>query len=111
MLDAGPKGRSVDLMDSLRCLHRIQPEVWLRMMGEHLGWAFNDIKENAELDGDQVAVAVGIGRRRVPVLMSSTAYIPGDLHDEHVARLKARIGAEHPTGAVLMFNKPAGWRP
>ena len=53
----------------------------------------------------------GIGRRRVPVLMSSTAYIPGDLHDEHVARLKARIGAEHSTGAVLMFNKPAGWRP
>jgi hypothetical protein len=25
--------------------------------------------------------------------------------------LKAHIGAAHPAGAALMFNKPAGWRP
>ena len=111
MLGPGPKRDPLGLMDSLRCRHPIQPGVWLGMIEEHLGWAFSDVDEDAELDGDQVAVAVGSGRRRVPVLMSAVAYIPGDLRDEHVARLKAHIGAAHPAGAVLMFNKPVGWRP
>lgn len=111
MLGAGPKGCPMDLIDSLRCMHPIQPEVWLGMMEEHLGWAFSDVDEDAERDGDQVAVAVGSGRRRFPVLMSAVTYIPGDLRDKHVARLKAHIGAAHPAGAVLMFNRPVGWPP
>ena len=111
MLGAGPKGRPMDLMDSLRCMHPIQPEVWFGMMEEHLGWAFSDVDGDAERDGDQVMVAVGSGRRRFPVLMSAVTYIPGDLRDKHVARLKAHIGAAHPAGAVLMFNRPVGWPP
>ena len=47
----------------------------------------------------------------MPVFMSAVAYIPGDLNDAHVARLKADIGAAHPAGAVLVFNRPAGWLP
>lgn len=111
MLGAGPKSDPLGLMDSLRCAHPIQPDVWLGMIEEHLGWAFSDVDEDAELDGDQVAVAVGSGRCRLPVLMSAVTYIPGDLRDEHVARLKAHIGAAYPAGAVLMFNKPVGWPP
>ncbi len=41
--------------------------------------------------------------------MSAVAYIPGDLGDGQVARLKADIGAAHPAGAVLVFNRPTGW--
>lgn len=108
MLGAGPKGAPMGLMDSLRCTQPIQPEVWLGMMEEHLGWTFSDVDEDAEMDGDQVAVAVSSGRLHLPVFMSSVAYIPGDPHDEHVARLKARVGAAHPAGAVLMFNRPVG---
>lgn len=67
--------------------------------------------EDAEEDGDQVAVAVGSGGWRVPVIMSAMACIPGDPSDKQVARLKAEIGAAHPAGAVLVFNKPAGWLP
>jgi len=111
MLGAGPKSDPMGLVDSLRHMQPIQPDVWLGMMEEHLGWAFSDVDEDAERDGDQVAVAIGGGQRRVPVFMSAVAYIPGDLQDEHVARLKAHIGAAHPAGAVLMFNKPVGWRP
>ncbi len=111
MLGADPKSDPLGLMDSLRCAHPIQPDVWLGMMEEHLGWAFSDVDEDAEQDGDQVAVAVGSGRRRLPVIMSAVTYIPGDLRDKHVARLKAHIGAAHPAGAVLMFNKPVGWPP
>ena len=111
MLGTGPKRDPLGLMDSLRGMHSIQPEVWLGMMEEHLGWAFSDVDVDAELDGDQVAVAIGSGGRRVPIFMSAVTYIPGDLHDEHVARLKAHIGAIHPAGAMLMFNKPVGWRP
>ncbi len=78
MLGAGPEGDPMGLMDSLRCAHPIQPEVWLGMMEEHLGWAFSDIDEDAERDGDQVATAVGSGRRRMPVLMSAmTLYLIG----------------------------------
>lgn len=109
MLGADLKGDPMDLMGDLRCMHPIQPDVWLGMMEEHLGWAFSDVDEDAELESDQVAVAVGSGQRRAPVFMSAVAYIPGDLCDEHVARLKAHIGAAHPAEAVLMFNKPAGW--
>ena len=54
---------------------------------------------------------MGSPGRRVPVFMSAVAYIPGDLSDAHVARLKADIGAAHPAGAVLVFNRPAGWLP
>lgn len=43
--------------------------------------------------------------------MSAVAYIPGDLRDEHVARLKADVAAAHPAGAALMFSKPLGWLP
>jgi len=43
--------------------------------------------------------------------MSAMACIPGDPSDKQVARLKAEIGAAHPAGAVLVFNKPAGWLP
>ncbi len=111
VLGAGPEGDPLGLMDSLRCAHPIQPEVWLGMMEEHLGWAFSDVDEDAEQDGDQVAVAIGNGRRRLPVFMSAVTYIPGDLRDKHVTRLKAHIGAAHPAGAVLMFNKPIGWAP
>ncbi len=111
MLGAGPENDPLGLTDSLRCTHLIQPEVWLGMMEEHLGWAFSDVDEDAERDGDQVAVAVGSRGRRIPVFMSAVIYIPGDPHDEHVARLKAHIGAAHPAGAVLMFNKPVGWPP
>ncbi len=111
MLGAGPKRDPLALMGSLRCMHPIQPDVWLGMMEEHLGWVFSKVDEDAELDGDQVAVAVGSGGRRLPVFMSAVTYIPGDLRDEHVARLKARIGAAYPAGAVLMFNKPVGWQP
>jgi len=111
MLGAGPKGDLMGLADNLRHMQPIQPDVWLGMMEEHLGWAFSDVDEDAERDGDQVAVAVGSGQRRVPVFMSSVAYIPGDLRDDHVARLKAHIGAAYPAEAVLMFNKPAGWLP
>ena len=111
MLGADPNSDPLGLMDSLRCGHPIQPEVWLGMMEEHLGWTFSDIDEDAELDGDQVAVAVGSGQRHVPVFMAAVTYIPGDRRDKHVARLKAHIGAANPAGAVLMFNKPVGWRP
>ena len=111
MLGTGPEGDPLGLMDSLRCMHPIQPDVWLGMREEHLGWAFSDVDVDAELDGDQVAVAVGSGRRRLPVTMSAVTYIPGDLRDQHVAHLKARVSAAHPAGAVLMFNKPVGWPP
>ena len=110
MLGAGPKRDPLGLMDN-RHVHPIQPDVWLGMMEEHLGRAFSDVDEDAELDGDQVAIAVGSGRRCLPVLMSAMTYIPGDLRDKHVARLKAHIGAAHPAGAVLMFNRPVGWPP
>ncbi len=111
MLGAGPEGDPMGLMDSLRCAHPIQPEVWLGTMEEHLGWAFSDVDEDAELDGAQIPVAVGSGRRRLSVIMSAVTYIPGDLRDQHVARLKAHIGAAYPAGAVLMFNRPVGWPP
>jgi len=110
MLGAGPKRDPLGLMDN-RHVHLIQPDVWLGMMEEHLGWAFSEVDEDAELDGDQVAIAVGSGRRRLPVHMSAMTYIPGDLRDKHVARLKAHVGATHPAGAVLMFNRPVGWPP
>jgi len=109
MAGIDPEGDPLGLMDSLRRIHPIQPDVWLGMMEEHLGWAFSDVDEGAELDGAQVAVAVGTGRRRVPVFMSAVAYIPGDRCDELVARLKAHLGTAHPAGAMLMFNKPIGW--
>jgi len=47
----------------------------------------------------------------VPVFMSAVAYIPGDLGDAHVVRLKADISAAYPAGAVLVFNRPTGWLP
>ncbi len=102
-------GDVMGLLDEISRMQPIQPEVWLGVMQEHLGWRFADIDEDAEQDGDQVAVAVGTGRRRFPVFMSAAAYIPGDIRDENVARLKASIGAEHPAGAVLIFNRPTGW--
>jgi len=37
-----------------------------------------EINEDAEEDGDQVAVAVGSDGQRVPVIMSALACIPGD---------------------------------
>jgi len=106
-----PQSDPMNLLDALRLMHPIQPDVWLGLMEEHLGWVFADIDEDAEQDGDQVAVAVGSRGRHVPVFMSAVAYIPGDLSDAHVARLKADIGAAHPAGAVLVFNRPAGWLP
>ncbi len=106
-----PHSDPMNLLDALRLMHPIQPDVWLGLMEEHLGWVFTDVDEDAEQDGDQVAVAVGSPGRRVPVFMSAVAYIPGDLSDAHVARLKADIGAAHPAGAVLVFNRPAGWLP
>jgi len=99
------------LLHGLRRMHPIQPNVWLGLMEAHLGWVFTDVYEDAEQDGDQVAVAVGSRGRHIPVLMSAVAYIPGDFGDAHVARLKADIGAAHPAGAVLIFNKPIGWLP
>ena len=108
---ADPQGDTLGLLDALRRAGPIQPEVWLGLMEEHLGWVFADIDEDAEEDGDQVAVAVGGEGRRVPVIMSAVAYIPGDLGDKQVARLKADIGAAHPAGAVLLFNRPTGWLP
>jgi len=95
----------------MRRMLPIQPDVWLGLMEEHLGWVFTDVDGDAEQDGDQVAVAVGSRGRRVLAFMSAVAYIPGDLGDAHVARLKADIGAAHPAGAVLIFNKPIGWLP
>jgi len=47
MLGAGPKRDPMDLTDN-RHVHPIQPEVWLGMMEEHLGWAFSDVDEDAE---------------------------------------------------------------
>jgi len=104
-----PEADPMDLLDDFRRMQPIQPDVWLGVMEEHLGWSFADVDDDAERDGDQVAVAIGSEGRRVPVVMSSVAYIPGDFKDEHVARLKAGIGTAHPAGAVLMFNKPTGW--
>jgi len=80
-------------------------------MEERLGWVFTEVDEGTEEDGEQVAVAVGSDGRRVPVIMSALACIPGDRSDKQVARLKADIGAAHPAGAVLVFNKPVGWLP
>jgi len=106
-----PQSGPMTLLDVLRLIHPIQPDVWLGLMAEHLGWVFTDIDEDAEQEGDQVAVAVGRRGRHMPVLMSAVIYIPGDRGDAHVARLKADIGAAHPAGAVLLFNRPAGWLP
>ena len=111
MLGAAPKGDRMGLADNLRHMQPIQPDVWLGMMEKHLGWAFIDVDEDAERDGDQVAVAIGSGQRRVPVFMSALTYIPGDRRDQLVGRLKAHFGAAHPAGAMLMFNKPIGWLP
>lgn len=80
-------------------------------MEEGLEWVLAEVDEDAEEDGDQIAVAVGGNGRRVPVIMSAMACIPEDQTDEQVARLKADIGTAHPAGAVLVFNKPAGWLP
>ena len=106
-----PQGDPLGLLDALRRTGPIQPGVWLGLMEEHLGWVFADVDEDAEEDGDQVAVAVGGEGRRVPVIMSAVAYIPGDISDRQVARLKTDIGAAHPAGAVLVFNRPTGWLP
>ena len=106
-----PQGDSLGVLDALQRVHPIQPGVWLGLMEEHLGWVFADVEEDAEEDGDQIAVAVGSEGQRVPVIMSAVAYIPGDLSDERVARLKADIGAAYPAGAVLVFNRPTGWLP
>ena len=106
-----PEGNPLGMLDELRRMGPIQPEVWLGLMEERLGWVFAEVDEDAEDDGDQVAVAVGSDGLRVPVIMSAVACIPGDPSDKQVARLKADIGAAHPTGAVLVFNKPAGWLP
>ena len=106
-----PQCDPLGLFDTLRRVHPIQPGVWLGLMEEHLGWVFADVDEDAEQDGEQVAVAVGSEGQRVPVIMSAVAYIPGDLSDVQVARLQADIGAAHPTGAVLVFNRPTGWLP
>jgi len=113
MEEAGidPQSDPMSLLDALRLMQPIQPDVWLGLMKEHLGWVFTDVDEDAEQDGDQIAVAVGSRGRRVPVFMSAVAYIPGDLGDAHVVRLKTDIGAAHPAGAVLIFNRPAGWIP
>ncbi len=108
---ADPQGDTLGLLDALRHAGPIQPGVWLELMEEHLGWVFADVDEDAEEDGEQVAVAVGSEGQRMPVIMSAVAYIPGDLGDKQVARLKADIGAAHPAGAVLLFNRPAGWLP
>ena len=112
MQEAGidPQSSPMGLLDEIRRMQPIQPDVWLGVMEEHLGWSFAEVDEDAERDGDQVAVAVDTGRR-LPVLMSAVAYIPGDTGDEQVAGLKARIGAAHPAGAVLLFNRPTGWLP
>jgi len=106
-----PEGNPLGMLDKLRRMGPIQPEVWLGLMEERLGWVFAEVDEDADEDGDQVAVAVGSDGRRVPVIMSATACIPGDRSNEQVTRLKAEIGAAHPAGAVLVFNKPAGWLP
>ncbi len=105
------KGDPLSMLDELRRMGPIQPEVWLGLMEERLGWVFAEVDEDAEEDGDQVAVAVGSGGQRVPVIMSAMACIPGEPGDKQVARLKADIGAAHPAGAVLIFNRPAGWLP
>ena len=106
-----PQGDPLGLLDALRRAGPIQPGVWLGLMEEHLGWVFADVDEDAEEDGDQIAIAVGSEGQRVPVVMSAVAYIPGDLGDKQVARLKADIGAAHPAGVVLVFNRPTGWLP
>jgi len=106
-----PEGDPLGMLDELRRMGPIQPDVWLGLMEERLGWVFAEVDEDAQDDGDQVAVAVGSGGRRVPVIMSAVACIPGDPGDRQVARLKADIGAAHPAGAVLVFNKPVGWLP
>lgn len=43
--------------------------------------------------------------------MSAMNCISGDCTDKQVARLKTDIETAHPAGAVLVFNKPAGWLP
>ena len=93
-----PQGDVGGLLDEIRRMQPIQPDVWLGIMQEHLGWSFTAIDEDAERDGEQVAVAVGAAGRRLPVIMSTLTTIPGDLGVEQVARLKARIGAAHPAG-------------
>ena len=106
--DAGPRPCS----KSRKCRNSSPPaSLILPAAPERLGWVLIEIDEDAEEDGDQVAVAVGSDGRRVPVIMSALACIPGDPSDKQVTRLKADIGAAHPTGAVLVFNQPTGWLP
>jgi len=72
---------------------------------------FTEEDKDVEEDGYQVAVAVGSDGRSVTVVMSAVACIPSDPSDKQVARLKAKISVAHPAGALLVFNKPAGWLP
>ena len=70
-LGIDPQGDPMSLLDEIRHMQPIQPNVWLGIMQEHLGWLFTEIDEDAERDCDQVAVAVGSGRQRLPVIMST----------------------------------------
>ncbi len=106
-----PGDVSPDLAETLRRLLPIQPGVWLGIMQAHLGWTFTDVRAHANRDGTQVAVAVGGGQRRMPVIMAAGIHIPGEPGSEQVNGLKARIAAQHPAGAVLIFNNPTGWLP
>jgi hypothetical protein len=72
-----PGDISPDLVETLRCLLPIQPDVWLGIMEAHLGWTFTDVRAHANGDGAQVAVAVGRGQRRMPVVMAAGIHIPG----------------------------------
>jgi len=104
----GIDGNFTDIMNAGRTMMPINPEIWLAAMEQHLGWKFTDENPDAERNGSLVAKAVGKGRRKIPVYMSSVGYLPGDNADSVVSDLKKRIQAAE-SMAVLLFNKPLVW--
>lgn len=83
------------LMDSLRLIHPINPEIWLPILADTFGWRFEDENEDASENGAQVAVSLGSNGARYPVFMSSVMYVPGDHGDIQVEELCRSIQKTH----------------
>lgn len=90
--------------EALRQIWPLKAGTWLDVFERH-GWSMRRRKDDADGDGEQVAVSETLDGRLFKIYMSTVSYDPGDLGDEHVETLSNRIASETPR-AVLIFNHP-----
>lgn len=102
VLDA--RGMQFDLDNAMRFAHRVQPEPWLGIMTEHLGWTVDEVEYDRSAEGVLVGRAPS-SSGTYDIYMSRVSHRPGDQGDEYVEKLMTRIAGVSER-AVLLFNVP-----